>query len=736
MPENIQWIDLFNNIGGKNSKDTILRTPVTDALDQKNIDLVTGGFKKANGITRYVEAPLLSSGTYYDGVAAPAASSPAWTGTGASTGTFASSGGIGTITEDDSGAINSRFYITEAGFTTGTDAAYEIRCSIDDGGTLSGVYAFSICVLDDSTNRFELVAIESSGTKYVAVLTTTSDRTVVGSYSSLVEYDWTAMTRYRVSFDASGNVLVYINDLVTEVITIAVSSLPASTETTLVGFGSYESATSIVFNIDYIVYTVGATSLTTATITGLFDFLDETGTHHYLMTALTGLYKFNSTTNKWDSITLGTAFTSGALTHFSIGRETSGGTAICIITTESRDTPQKYDGSTAADLGGTPPSGKYCIIFNDRTFIGNTSSAPTASFFSALGDSEDRDDGSGTWDTTNDVILADRFVFGELTGYAILGGAQDQGNMLLIFFERGIKRLTGWGKGSYLLETVSANHGCVASRSIQVGPLGPENNEGVYFRDTDGYFWTNGQIGNVIRISNKIGPTIQSSFNNSLANKDVGFISNDRQLVGWSYANGASVTNDDTIAFDYFHGSIPGEFGRILESWGHYDYQMSAAARFYESSGKDIIVYGTTTGLIYKQDSGTDWDGGDYTASRETAWINCGIPHYVKAFRYLTIFCQTVGNFYLTVEWALNWSDSYTNSTTISMAGSATFVLGTGVLGVTPLGSGGAIRKRSSLDAVGNSIRFKFSTSQKDENFVIYGFSLGYQQYDWMDSNA
>jgi hypothetical protein len=197
--ENIKWEHFFDNVGGFNSRTSLFRTPKVDSNAQKNIDLVSGGFKKANGVSRFSQAPILNTGTYLQGTIDPTTESDAWTGSGDAT-TISFSGGVMTNDESAGATGSQRYHNAEAGFTSGTDAAAEIYVDVEDSGTLSGVYAFSLLVLDDATDRFELVAVQTAaGTKQVGVLTTTGDRTVIGSYSNLTTHDWTERTRYRAS---------------------------------------------------------------------------------------------------------------------------------------------------------------------------------------------------------------------------------------------------------------------------------------------------------------------------------------------------------------------------------------------------------------------------------------------------------------------------------------------------------------------------------------------------------
>lgn len=734
MADELQWIHFYDHTGGLNTRNTATSTPIFDALAMQNIENVTrGGFRKINGFTRFAEAPIIdeTAGTYWSGSIAPTAEADAWTGAGPGTSTAATSGGIYTITEDAAGAIDERYHNAEAGFTTGTDAVFECRMAIADSGTLSGVYQMSICVLDDAADRFELVAIQTAaGVKQIGVLTTTGDRTIIGSYSSLNTHDWTVQTRYRAIYDASGNVDVYVNDMTTALFSIAVSSLPDSTETVRVAFGSFEAATTAVSSWDYLIYEIDTLTFTTFPITGIYSFVDETGVQdEVLVTASTAMYRLVA--GEWVALTGGTAFTASAKPHFITFSDSSASdVAITIVTTESKDTPQKYGGGAAqADLGGTPPAGKYCEVYHERVFIGNTTAAPSAVFYSGFGDAEDRDDGTGTWDQTNDVFLVDRHRYGEITGLLNVN------QKLLVFVERAVYRLQGWGKGSFILEPITTKNGCVAPNSIIKGPYGDQRREGAFFRDRDGYYWTDGEIGNVFRVSEKILTTVDEDFNATNVANEASFLDRVRGLVAWSNTLGSDSNTSRIHALDYANGPRQQPDGLRIEGWFPYTIDMRAAGTVLES-GEDRILFSDHVGLVHKLNDGTNFDNADIDAFRTTAWMDGGAKHLDKLWRHLILFATATGDIELDVEWGVNYQDDLSNIATVNLAAAADLLGTTFILGTSTLGTTGLIHVKIPIDVRANAIRFRFRTDKKAEPFTILGMSIGYEVFDYFESNV
>ena len=115
--------------------------------------------------------------------------------------------------------------------------------------------------------------------------------------------------------------------------------------------------------------------------------------------------------------------------------------------------PKYYDGTTLGNLGGTPPAGKYAVVYNDRTVLGASSAEPQRAYFSLAANP------AGTWDTTNSWVD-----FGQpITGFASLGGA------LLVFQQTQTSRIRGNTPppgGDFIRDDPIFNVGCTDARSI------------------------------------------------------------------------------------------------------------------------------------------------------------------------------------------------------------------------------------------------------------------------------
>ena len=154
----------------------------------------------------------------------------------------------------------------------------------------------------------------------------------------------------------------------------------------------------------------------------------------------------------------------------------TGATSLLVIPASNGTTaPKQYDGTTVANLGGTPPAGKYGCVYKSRMVLAGTSANPQRIFFSPTPDI------TTTWDTTNSWIDADYAV----TGLAALS------NAIIIFSQGHVERITGSTPppGSDMDRQPIGSIGCSDARSIviQDGNVIFANPRGVYLTNCSGF---------------------------------------------------------------------------------------------------------------------------------------------------------------------------------------------------------------------------------------------------------
>jgi len=146
---------------------------------------------------------------------------------------------------------------------------------------------------------------------------------------------------------------------------------------------------------------------------------------------------------------------------------------IIIPNNDGTTTPKSYDGTTFGNLAGSPPTGKYAAVWNDRLILGNTNAQKRRTYFSALGN-------VASWDTTLSYLDMIR----DVAGYMVLP------TCLLIFGNDQTARVRGKvpppGSPDMVLDDPIFNIGCTYPHSIAVnGPIG-------VFANEEGVFVTNG----------------------------------------------------------------------------------------------------------------------------------------------------------------------------------------------------------------------------------------------------
>ena len=114
-----------------------------------------------------------------------------------------------------------------------------------------------------------------------------------------------------------------------------------------------------------------------------------------------------------------------------------------------------YNGSTFSitALGGSPPAGKYAIIYKDVLWLASSSSSADTIVFSTAGNPE------AAWDTTNKVLA----VSFPITGMAALA------NAVFVFMEQRTARIRGSvppPDSDFIVDDPMYNVGCTDSRSI------------------------------------------------------------------------------------------------------------------------------------------------------------------------------------------------------------------------------------------------------------------------------
>lgn len=329
-----------------------------------------------------------------------------------------------------------------------------------------------------------------------------------------------------------------------------------------------------------------------AAISGLHTFVRTGGSNDIVLTEDTSLRYLNSTT--FDELDSG--FTAG--NDFAFANEPiNDNMFIC----NEDNTLHYWDrasvtlNSCLTDLGATVPHGNVLRWHKNHMFTLNNATVsgtayPNRLYWSALGDAT-------TWDTTNDFI--------EIPGNGRAITMADLGDSLVLFKERGIQYLEGWGDSDWRITASASN---VTNLDEQIGTVSPKGvtrvgNE-VWFIDEEA------NIRRITRtdfdafrrdiISKKIRGTLDT-INKSYLHIAVAWTHNDK--VYFSVPTGSSTTNDTVLVFDILAAARTGE-----EAWTTY---TGWSADFFTSypvnDVYELYLANKTTKKVYKH-SGKDDD--------------------------------------------------------------------------------------------------------------------------------
>lgn len=339
-------------------------------------------------------------------------------------------------------------------------------------------------------------------------------------------------------------------------------------------------------------------------ILGLHTYLRSDGGKDLVTMEGTTLRYLNSTT--WDS--LDTGFTTGLRTSFETCPLND---KLYIVNgtenTHSWDRAAVTNNACLTDMTNAVPTGKVIKWHKNHMFVINNTkwggtSYPNRIAWSALGDPD-------TWDTTNDFIDLPGggrgITFGEL------------GDSLVIFKERSIMFMSGWGDSDWRITASASN---VANIDEAVGCLAPNGvtrvgNE-LWFIDDEGVirrlYQTDFDAFRKDIVSTKIRGTL-SGLNKSQIARAVAWTYNDK--VFFSIPTGSDAYNSLVLVYDIIASKRTGE-----EAWTTYTgWNISAFTAYPTAQAVDLYLGDDRDGKVYKHSSYSDngtainsrWDGKD-----------------------------------------------------------------------------------------------------------------------------
>lgn len=334
--------------------------------------------------------------------------------------------------------------------------------------------------------------------------------------------------------------------------------------------------------------------LDVASVTGLYDFKTAGGVSKWIAKTSTSLFYDNS--GSWTTATGGGALTSGEKASFATHLDT-------LIVGSASDAPRKStNGTDFSTLGGSPPTAKYWLTFDNKVYALNLSGNRSRIRWS--------DDGTiETWTSTNiQDVITNIGVGDEITGGTV------NNNTLLIF-----KNYSTWKWDTYELRVIHASAGCRAPDSIAT------IDDWTFWLSHKGIMATNG--GKPFRISKKAKPFTDA-------------ISDITAPVGWAednfyylYIGTVSVTGIGSITncvliYDYDNDVI---------SYKSMPDAVTKAAVLTTSGNVRSSYFGNDAGQVYKFRTGII----DNATAISFKWVGgpqmSGYAHLQKDYEYFYV---------------------------------------------------------------------------------------------------
>lgn len=329
-----------------------------------------------------------------------------------------------------------------------------------------------------------------------------------------------------------------------------------------------------------------------------------TTTSHLLAATATAVYYW--TGSAWSAI--GSGFTSGEWDYINYQiNETD-----VIIIGNGSDVMKKWDGTTFANLGGTPPVAKSLDIHAERLWATGVKAFPNSIYYSKDLNPENWTggvDGSGeiylpTWD--GGICIGVSTIFSDL----------------VIFKTNNIYRVLGTYPSVYEVREVYSSVGAIAEKTIV------QSNDRAYFLSKDGLYYYNG-VSAYPLLGDRIKDIV---INPTYAKNAVSIVFKNKLYC--AFPEGESTVNNAVLVYDIEKETLMIWRGLAVTDFMEYD---------------DKLLFANGTGHVYCiDDDANSFDGTDIRAHWETPWQDMDAYRVTKTAD--TLYFYAKGNGMLCVE--------------------------------------------------------------------------------------
>lgn len=445
-----------------------------------------------------------------------------------------------------------------------------------------------------------------------------------------------------------------------------------------------------------------------AVITGLFDWLINSGTRYLLAIAGTKIFNSATLSATFNDITGAATITAGQNNQHTFA-SLNNIVAICGGTTP--DTPLQWTGAgNVASLAGTPPVGNLVCVANNFMFIAGIAATPSKVYWSNASD-------PNTWPAASNVDF--RASDGDSVTSII-----EQNQNLVIFKRRSIGLLftqTNIISGAVTLAPLTeviVGIGCPGGQCTDNLPDGR-----IVFLGTDAHVYMLVGGTSVVDISNppdgsNIQPTLDGMNLSRLAFAVVKVYPS-RNQVWISMSSSSSTTNDTVLVYDYGIGVWVSSFTNLNVN------VMEGTIDPRSTPNHPILmVTGDYGGQVYEQDHGTtdaSVSGGNIDGYG-TISVQVGVDStdFIPLTAVVPLESQALGQ--LTFGYGFNGLNTVYKSSTLSESQGGAMLDSTFFLDQSTLGSTTTLRPVSRVLSEGRiyTMQMQFRNQLASQPFTVH----------------
>ena len=414
------------------------------------------------------------------------------------------------------------------------------------------------------------------------------------------------------------------------------------------------------------------------------------------------LHYWDTGTSAWVAVTTSGSPTMTGVNKVRFAKHNWSGPVVVMV--DGVNPAAKYDGTTYTQIthANAPNNPKYVTEFKSHLFLAGDSTDPYNLHYSAPLDETDFSpaNGAGVINVGFEIIQIKAF--------------RDE---LIIFGTNNIKKLVGNSNADFSLLQVTNDLGCIASDSVV--ELGGD----LLFIGPDGLRPVSGtdKIGDVNLET--VSKNVQSIFNDILLNQDLDNLSSVviRQKSQFRFFFSAAESQGVIGALrQQQNGAIGFEFGQLL------GIEATCADSGYIGQN-EIVIHGDSSGKVYRQERGADFDGSEIFSLFQSPFYHFGDPELRKNFLKLSTYLKAEGNTDIALGIVYDYEDSNVSNPSnydITTRGAAAFYNEATFDAQAIFDGNPSPVVKTSFSGSGTSIAIKYVTNDTNASHSIQGFVL------------